>query len=175
MAFLLCDSPRLACLRYVLSNDSANGSIEMMHRHTNCIFVLLSPLCVFYALLNRFAIKKQSHSCSICLVFKCTLQLLLSLGCQPAARGGGAEEGKVVDLPTKADTVIVHQCDPSPATIAELMTVALYFSLEMDLLPPSQHNNISITVFLCCRCAHVLGLDRRKAATTRASHNFDFR
>ena len=48
------------------------------------------------------------------------------------------------------------------------------FSLGTDPLPPSQHNNISITVFLCCRCAHVLGLDRRKAATTRASHNFDF-
>ena len=27
-----------------------NGSIEMMHSHTNCIFVLLSPLCILNAL-----------------------------------------------------------------------------------------------------------------------------
>ena len=35
---------RLACLLYVLSNDSVNGSIEMMHSHTYCICLTSSTV-----------------------------------------------------------------------------------------------------------------------------------
>ena len=49
---------RLACLLYVLSNDSVNGSIEMMHSHTNCICLTFSTVrfkCFFKSPCREYA------------------------------------------------------------------------------------------------------------------------
>ena len=49
---------RLACLLYVLSNDSVNGSIEMMRSHTNCICLTFSTVrfkCFFKSPCREYA------------------------------------------------------------------------------------------------------------------------
>ena len=69
---------RLACLLYVLSNDSVNGSIEMMHSHTNCICLTFSTVrfkCFFkspcreYASSNWLPEQMQLRTHCICLLF----------------------------------------------------------------------------------------------------------